>query len=620
MEKISYEQFKTQWLEDIQDASITSVEKGKRFALKLVSQWLDFSEDSDDIFYCDGSGDGGIDIAYLQRSDNDEDATESGDIWYLVQGKYNTSFSGTDTILVEAQKLISTLRDENDSLNSTAANVLKRISEFRTNASENDKLIYVVATCDTLSNDENNVLHDIKTIGQQSFGMVFDVDSVSIETIYNRTIDSLPKKTAVELCANLVPSGGDLLVGSVKIIDLYNFLKDYKTTTNDLDLIYEKNVRKFLGSKKKVNAGIKNTLNTAPERFGLYNNGITIVAEDFSENSDAKYRLVEPYIVNGCQTTRTIWEVLDPKLNSGGTRKGSIDDWRSRLDKGIVVVKIVRVGESGEELLTDTTRYTNSQNAVTQKDFLALEKSFQDWHKIFAEKYDIYLEIQRGGWDSQKALQRIKPLSHQFNKWTRAFDLLKIYGAGWMGNPSLSYGKNPPFAPGGSTFKRVTASDFGFSTDDLYAAYLVSELTQKIGFGRGAAKTSRNQSKYLFCFVLIELLKYCMVIATIDKTNNNVSKAVIAVFSDFDSEQAGVLKDAALAIIDDYLSSAQEDSFVNEDSFKEMNDLNAFLKNESLGQKSFSPLLVEAIKLGKKGLRKQHDSDKIEQLLQKVNW
>jgi hypothetical protein len=63
---ISYEEFETQWLSDITENNLSSVEKGRNFAVKLISHWLDFSEDTDDIFYCDGSSDGGIDIAYLQ--------------------------------------------------------------------------------------------------------------------------------------------------------------------------------------------------------------------------------------------------------------------------------------------------------------------------------------------------------------------------------------------------------------------------------------------------------------------------------------------------------------------------------------------------------------------------
>ena len=86
--------------------------------------------------------------------------------------------------------------------------------------------------------------------------------------------------------------------------------------------MYEKNVRQFLGGRRRVNLGIKKTLNENPEKFGLYNNGITIVVSGYSKPaSDGLLNITmnDPYVVNGCQTTRTVWEVLEPKFNSGGT-------------------------------------------------------------------------------------------------------------------------------------------------------------------------------------------------------------------------------------------------------------------------------------------------------------
>lgn len=58
-------------------------------------------------------------------------------------------------------------------------------------------------------------------------------------------------------------------------------------------------------------------MRNAPERFGLYNNGITIVVTDFVLGEDGVIELIEPYVVNGCQTTRIIWEVCYQKLEAG---------------------------------------------------------------------------------------------------------------------------------------------------------------------------------------------------------------------------------------------------------------------------------------------------------------
>jgi len=42
-------------------------------------------------------------------------------------------------------------------------------------------------------------------------------------------------------------------------------LKNYKAQTNDLDQIFEKNVRRFLGGKVKVNKHMRTTLQECPE-------------------------------------------------------------------------------------------------------------------------------------------------------------------------------------------------------------------------------------------------------------------------------------------------------------------------------------------------------------------
>jgi len=67
-----------------------------------------------------------------------------------------------------------------------------------------------------------------------------------------------------------------------------------------------------------------------------------------------------------------------------------------------------------------------------------------------AERYGVYLEIQRGGWDSRRALQKQHPDLRQFSQMANAFDLLKVYGAGWLGEAGVAFGKNPPFLPNGA--------------------------------------------------------------------------------------------------------------------------------------------------------------------------
>ncbi len=88
--KVTFEEFKSVWLEDVIAGNPSSVELGNRFSRKLITQWKDIDDSSDDIIFCDGAGDGGIDIAYLNRGDTDDDGSMSSDTWYLVQANMVT--------------------------------------------------------------------------------------------------------------------------------------------------------------------------------------------------------------------------------------------------------------------------------------------------------------------------------------------------------------------------------------------------------------------------------------------------------------------------------------------------------------------------------------------------
>ena len=123
-------------------------------------------------------------------------------------------------------------------------------------------------------------------MGRDKLGPLFDVGAVSVRTIYNAQAEEIELSTRRHLTfvvsGHLTQAGSDLLVGSISLIDLYEFLKAYRSRTGTLDRLYEKNVRRFLGGRVKVNRGMQVTLRDAPEKFGLFNNGITITVSDFS--------------------------------------------------------------------------------------------------------------------------------------------------------------------------------------------------------------------------------------------------------------------------------------------------------------------------------------------------
>jgi hypothetical protein len=131
--------------------------------------------------------------------------------------------------------------------------------------------------------------------------------------------------------------------------------------------LLEANVRSFLSITGKVNRSIRDTLKDAPERFMAYNNGIVIVADEAevgraADGSPGILWLKGMQIVNGGQTTASIYF----------TKKKSPDiDLRLvRVAAKIIVLRAVKPADE-EELISDISRFANSQNSVRLSDLSA---------------------------------------------------------------------------------------------------------------------------------------------------------------------------------------------------------------------------------------------------------
>ena len=603
----NYKTFREEWLTEIADADLSPLDKGRRFATKLITQWLEVTTDDDDFVICDGSGDGGIDVAYLKRPDVDTDSrdsnSEEGDIWYLVQSKYGTAFAGRDTIREEGDKVIRTLQGQNQNLSQDSRQLLQKLDLFRKQASDADRIVLVFATTDPIDQRDRQALDDIKLIGRERVIRNFDVEEASLLTIWEALDNVELPKLSVPVKGHFVEQYSGLLVGTVSLVDLFQLLKAYQSKTGSLDQLYEKNVRQFLGSRRKINKGIATTLTENPEKFGLYNNGITIVVSGYSNSSSGgTVTMNDPYVVNGCQTTRTIWQVLDGKFNAGGTgRDAASEDWKERAGRGGVVTKIVK---SDEAEIINITKFTNSQNSVRVQDFIALNSGFRTWAAEMEREYGLFLEVQRGGIESRKAWEKQHPEAQSSIDYVNAFDLIKVYGAGWLAEPGRAFGKNAPFLPDGSIYERILSrQDNGppFGSRDLYAAYQIKRIADRIRFGRNSDRPSRRQSRFLFYYVLIrmlsEVIRLTPELHQPAVTASVLTDAITKLATPESEEYLKLLSNGAIALLDQYLTVGSDNSAHNETSFMEVHngDLNAFLKAEHLGRDSHSPLLTQSI-------------------------
>ncbi len=153
--------------------------------------------------------------------------------------------------------------------------------------------------------------------------------------------------------------------------------------------IFDKNIREYLGNRG-VNKNIYNTLMDPIDRknFFYYNNGITIICDkvknsDLSfpaQNIGVTYDVINPQIVNGCQTVNSIYEVL---------KNVNPNELLEQYKDTYVMLKILEIDandETQKQLYKNIVKYNNSQNAIDEKTFAANANTFQRLQEEFEEK------------------------------------------------------------------------------------------------------------------------------------------------------------------------------------------------------------------------------------------
>ena len=161
--------------------------------------------------------------------------------------------------------------------------------------------------------------------------------------------------------------------------------------------LLEANVRSFLSVKAKgVNAGIQNTLRTAPERFMAFNNGIVLVADEMrldrvADGSPGILWLRGMQIVNGGQTTASIFFAKKKFPDT--------DLSKVRVPAKIIVMKDDEPAKE-EALVSDISRFANSQNAVRQSDLSANKPFHVDVERL---SLNVYCPDGIGRWFYERA-------------------------------------------------------------------------------------------------------------------------------------------------------------------------------------------------------------------------
>ena len=148
--------------------------------------------------------------------------------------------------------------------------------------------------------------------------------------------------------------------GTVAVRDIAQWFSDHG------DALYEQNVRKSLGLTR-INSGIKETLLNEPENFWYFNNGITVLCDSIEPHWPRRRRPDEPVrlnmngvsVVNGAQTVSAIHEAMRESAE--------------QVDEADVTVRAFSLGQDRPAYAKRITETTNTQNDVSQRDFIALD-------------------------------------------------------------------------------------------------------------------------------------------------------------------------------------------------------------------------------------------------------
>lgn len=147
--------------------------------------------------------------------------------------------------------------------------------------------------------------------------------------------------------------------------------------------LLESNVRSFLGTTGKVNPGIQKTLRESPERFMAFNNGIVIVTDEIRLGTTADGGpgiawLKGMQIVNGGQTTASLYFTKK--------RSAEVDLSKVRVPAKVIVLHSFDLA-SEEALISNISRFANTQNSVKQSDLSANKPFHVELEKLSLTVY-----------------------------------------------------------------------------------------------------------------------------------------------------------------------------------------------------------------------------------------
>jgi len=147
------------------------------------------------------------------------------------------------------------------------------------------------------------------------------------------------------------------------------------------DRLFDRNIRSILRGSA-TNDILYTSIRETPRDFWYFNNGITIVASDIGSDKRSpqpgaeKFILSNVSIVNGAQTVGSLARAKHDQLP---------------LNEVFVTVRVVSTKDRDSDFEQQVTRYTNTQNQIGGKEFVALDPRHQMWKEELEGEGVLYM-------------------------------------------------------------------------------------------------------------------------------------------------------------------------------------------------------------------------------------
>ncbi|MCY0090507.1 MULTISPECIES: AIPR family protein [Bacillus amyloliquefaciens group] len=318
----------------------------------------------------DGSKDNGIDLIYYNKEKNE---------LCLVQSKYNHK-GNSEPKIGEIQSFICGVKDL---INTKFDKFNQKVNDRRdeiVSILEKSKLkfkIILVYTATNLSQDARREFNDLLE-ELNDFRDVAELEIINQKRLY-ASLHNKKNSRNIDIDIDLKDWGryeGEMeaVYGQVSALQIADWWENYGNS------LYDYNLRKVLGNTQ-INDEIRSTIETEPELFWYYNNGITIVCEELDKKRKGNTKELGTFeckgisVVNGAQTVGVIGKYAQT------TPTSVREDGKGNLDNVYVplrIISITSVDDEEQEYLNEAfasavTTKNNRQNEIKERDFISLD-------------------------------------------------------------------------------------------------------------------------------------------------------------------------------------------------------------------------------------------------------